>query len=56
VEHSAAASANDSNNQSRQDSRERQGDPEQRPPKTLEEQPNRKEKGKDFAWFMSSLH
>jgi hypothetical protein len=57
IDHSAGSSANDPNGQPRQDTRERQGDPEQRQqPKAFEEQPNRKEKGKEFAWFMSSLH
>ena len=55
-EHSAGTSANDANGQPRQDTRERQGDPEPRQPKVFEEQPNRKEKGKEFAWFMSTLH
>ena len=55
-EHSAGTSANDANGQSRQDTRQRQGDPEPRQPKVFEEQPNRKEKGKEFAWFMSTLH
>lgn len=54
--HSTGASSNDANGQPRQDTRERQGDPESRQPKAFEEQPNRKEKGKDFQWFMSSLH
>lgn len=55
VEHSAGSSANDPQGQSRQDTRQRQGDPEPRQPQVMEEQPNRKQKGKDFAWFMSSL-
>jgi len=55
-EHSIGGSPNDANGQPRQDTRERQDNPEPRQPKALEEQPNRKEKGKDFAWFMSSLH
>ena len=53
---STGASSNDANGQPRQDTREQQGDPESRQPKAFEEQPNRKEKGKDFQWFMSSLH
>ncbi|HEV3202713.1 MAG TPA: hypothetical protein VGZ73_32690 [Bryobacteraceae bacterium] len=55
-EHSTSASSGDANGQPRQDTRERQGDPEPRQTKAFEEQPNRKEKGKEFAWFMSSLH
>jgi hypothetical protein len=54
--HSTGASSNDANGNPRQDTRERQGDPESRQPKAFEEQPNRQEKGKDFQWFMSSLH
>jgi hypothetical protein len=52
--HTATASGNDPNGQSRQDARERHGDPEQRPPKPQEEQVDRKQKGKEFSWFMSS--
>jgi hypothetical protein len=56
TEHSAGTSANDPNKQSRQNDHERQGEPDPRQPKAFEEQPNRKEKGKEFQWFMSSLH
>jgi hypothetical protein len=56
VEHSSGANTNDPNGQSRQDTRERQDDRESRQPKVFEEQPQRKEKGKEFAWFMSTLH
>lgn len=56
TEHSAGGSANDSNGQQGQHAHERKQDPEPRAPKVIEEQPNRKGKGKEFAWFMSSLH
>ncbi len=55
VEHSAGAGSSDANGQSGQDTGQREGDREQHPPKTPEEQPNRKTKGKEFAWFMSTL-
>ena len=56
AQHSTGSSTNNSNGQPGEHPRERQGDPQQRNPNVFQEQPNRKEKGKEFAWFMSSLH
>jgi hypothetical protein len=50
---SAGGSPHDPNPQSRQEGRQRQGDAE--PRQDSSEQPNPKEKGKEFAWFISSL-
>jgi len=59
-ERSAASDSNDPNHQSRnnrqQQQQERKQDTEQRQPKTIEIQSTRKQKGKEFSWFMSSLH
>ena len=59
TERSAASDSNEPNHQSRSDQQQQQEqkqDAEQRQTKTLEEQSNRKQKGKEFSWFMSSLH
>ncbi|SPF31857.1 hypothetical protein SBA4_1050014 [Candidatus Sulfopaludibacter sp. SbA4] len=58
VEHPAGSGSNGSNGRPAQDGREQSGDPQRRQsPKretpVYEEQPHRKEKGKEFAWFMS---
>jgi hypothetical protein len=55
-EHSAGSGAHNPNGQSGQHAREQQEDAEQHPPKVFQEQVNPKEKGKEFAWFMSPLH
>ncbi len=55
VEHPAGSSPQDSNSPPRQDPRQQQGEPQRQRPGIYEEQPHRKEKGKEFAWFMSSL-
>jgi hypothetical protein len=47
--------ARDANPDSQQHGNGRQSDAESRHPKAPEEQIERKEKGKDFAWLMSSL-
>jgi hypothetical protein len=52
----AGGSLQDSNGQPRQNGREQHpGDPPPGRPKAPAEQLNRKEKGKDFEWFMSTL-
>ncbi|HXB70630.1 MAG TPA: hypothetical protein VNY05_20530, partial [Candidatus Acidoferrales bacterium] len=52
----SSGSPQDSNGQPGQNSREQQpGDQQSTRPKVPEEQLNRKEKGKDFEWFMSTL-
>jgi len=52
----SAGSPQDSSGQSRQDGRQQQPDDQQPArPKVPEEELNRKEKGKDFEWFMSTL-
>ncbi|MFI5337356.1 MAG: hypothetical protein ACHQ5A_11265 [Opitutales bacterium] len=50
-----AGSPQDPHPQSRQDEQRQGGDRQPRQPREFEEQPNRKDKGKEFAWFMSSL-
>jgi hypothetical protein len=50
---SAGGSPHDPNPGSRQEGRQQQGDAE--PRQDSSEQPNPKEKGKEFAWFISSL-
>ncbi|HEY2013550.1 MAG TPA: hypothetical protein VGH38_08630 [Bryobacteraceae bacterium] len=55
AQHSPESNPQDSNRQHGQDARERQDNPQRRPHRIYEEQPNRKQKGREFAWFMSSL-
>jgi len=55
LDHSAGTNTSDPNSQPRQDTRERQDDPQHRPAKEVDEQAHRKQKGKEFAWYMSSL-
>lgn len=52
---SAGGAPHDPNPQSQQDGREQHGDPDPRWPQVPEEQANPKKKGKEFAWFISSL-
>jgi hypothetical protein len=52
------AAAQDTQDQSRQNGRDRQGDPRERQPKDPESPDNpsqRKKQGKDFAWLLSSI-
>jgi len=53
-EHSSAAAEGGFHGQSWQDAHQQQhGNPQQRSPQSPEEQPHRKQKGKEFSWFMS---
>lgn len=51
----AGSNPQDSNSQHHPDSREQQDQPERQRPRIYEDQPDRKEKGKQFEWLMSSL-
>jgi hypothetical protein len=55
TEPSPGGTPQDPNSRSRQDGGQPHGDSQPRQPKTSEQQPNRKDQGKDFAWLMSSL-
>ena len=54
-EPSTNGSPGDPGGQSAPDPREQPGGRDRRQPENMEDQPHRKEKGKAFAWFMSSL-
>jgi hypothetical protein len=51
----AGTTSQDRNGRSRQNGGQPNGDSQPRQPQTQEQQPNRKDQGKDFAWLMSSL-
>jgi hypothetical protein len=55
AEPSPGGTPQDSNGRSRQNGGQPQGDSQPRQPKASEQQPDRKNPGKDFAWLMSSL-
>lgn len=55
TEPSPAGTPQDPNGRSRQNGGQPNGDSQPRQPQTHEQQPNRKDQGKDFAWLMSSL-
>jgi hypothetical protein len=50
-----AASPQNPGDQPQRQSRDQQGEPQQQRPRIFEEQSDRKEKEKEFAWFMSSI-
>lgn len=55
TEPSPGGTPQDPNGRSRQNGGQPGGDSQPRQPKTSEQQPNRKDQGKDFTWLMSSL-